>query len=445
MRVIHALAAAAAFLSVLSLTAAESAGPQPKPVITAAGVANAAGYTAGVVSPGEILVIFGTDIGPATLVTLETSGPFVTTALGDVRVRFDGVPAPLVYVSATQVSAVAPYALEGKATTMMALEFLGVVSGPIELPVAASVPGIFTAHSSGMGQAAALNQDGSVNSPDNPAAPGDIVVLFATGDGQTMPAGQDGLIVDPAGVLPKPNLGVRVYFDQEGEVLYAGAAPALVSGVLQVNARIPVSTSNDLGMFVSLTVGEAESQRGVTVAVAVRPKPLPPGGSVMLLPATLTGNPELAATVIGDALLPFEIRNAAGAVVLTGAVQDRVTRSTITGNLIFAPIVRNLADGGSGAKVVGVSKSGFAGLEVRVAYRVDASGDVGLPAATRSADGDRVRFELERPLGPPEDSLPPAIVTSATASAMGGEIVIDAALEDGTPVSVTIPGAQAPQ
>lgn len=434
-----------AFVALFACNLLFAAAPQPKPLITAAGVTNAAGYTAGVVSPGEILVVFGKDIGPAQLMTLQTSGSFVTTTLGGVRMLFDGVPAPLVYVSATQVSAIAPYALAGKSTTMVTVEFGGAVSGPIEIPVAPSVPGIFTADSSGSGQAAALNQDGSVNSADNPASPGDVIVLFATGDGQTTPAGQDGLIIDPTAGLPKPILGVRVLFSQEADVLYAGAAPFLVSGVLQVNARIPAATGINLSTPVRLLVGEESSQPGVTVAVAVRPKPLPPGGAVDLLPAGFTGNPELAAAVVEDRLLPFEIRNAAGAVVLSGNIQDRTSRSTVTGNIIFAPRIRDLSGPASGAKIVAISKSGFAGSEVRVAYRVDGSGSVGMPRAARSADGDTIRFEFERPFGPPDESFFPSIVTNATARNDDSAIVIEARLPDGTPVSVTIPGAQSPQ
>jgi hypothetical protein len=90
----------------------------------------------------------------------------------------------------------------------------------------------------GQSRVAALNQDGSVNSRTNPAHVGDIVSLFATGAGQTNPDGVDGSI--PTDSLPTPLLPITIEIGGlPAKVLYAGAAPYLVSGIIQVNAQIP--------------------------------------------------------------------------------------------------------------------------------------------------------------------------------------------------------------
>jgi uncharacterized protein (TIGR03437 family) len=112
-----------------------------------------------------------------------------------------------------------------------------------------------------------VNQDGvTINSFKNPAAPGSIVSIFATGEGQTTPGGVDGRIATGAN-LPIPAAAVKVMMNGENaEVLYAGAAPGAVAGLLQVNVRIPADTpSGDIPVVVQ--VGGAQSQADITVAV----------------------------------------------------------------------------------------------------------------------------------------------------------------------------------
>lgn len=124
------------------------------------------------------------------------------------------------------------------------VEHKGVRSPIVTVPVLGTRPGLFSVDGSGRGQAAAFNEDGSVNSPSNPAKPGSIVVFYATGEGLTDPPAPDGLIVN--GVLPKPRLPVSVRFlhsdwdyAQRGEVLYAGSVSGSVAGLLQINMRLP--------------------------------------------------------------------------------------------------------------------------------------------------------------------------------------------------------------
>ena len=118
------------------------------------------------VTPGEIVTIFGSNLGPASLATaqLDANGNIATTLAGT-RVLFDGVPSPMIYTSANQVSAVVPFAVTGKTSTVVRTEYNGVQSGGLQISAADSAPALFTANASGTGQIAALNQDYSINSP----------------------------------------------------------------------------------------------------------------------------------------------------------------------------------------------------------------------------------------------------------------------------------------
>jgi uncharacterized protein (TIGR03437 family) len=235
------------------------------PVISAAGVVNAATFVGGSVSPGLIVTIFGDRIGPATLAVGSGASGTFPVLLSETRVLFDGVPAPLVYVSAGQTSAIVPYSVAGKTSTQVVVEYQGTASNAATVPVVAARPGLFSSLSSGSGQGALLNEDNTVNSASNPIARRKIVVLFGTGEGETTPAGVDGQLANA--VYPKPKLPVRVRIGGvEAEVLYAGAAPTLVAGVLQVNVRIPAGIP-DGNAFVELFVGEAQSPATITIAV----------------------------------------------------------------------------------------------------------------------------------------------------------------------------------
>ena len=238
----------------------------PAPVASAAGVVNAASFIGGPVAAGEVVTLFGTTIGPPTLAGLQlTTAGFVDNYIGETTVLFDGFPGPIIYSSAGQTSVIVPYSVAGRASTQMIVEYQGRRSAPVTLPVAAAAPALFSANASGKGNGAILNQDGSYNSSAAPAAKGSVVVLFGTGEGQTDPPGVDGK--PAAGVFPKPVLTVSVRIGGvAAEILYSGAAPGLVAGVLQVNARIPEEVASG-DVPVVLTVGSASSQPDLTVAV----------------------------------------------------------------------------------------------------------------------------------------------------------------------------------
>ncbi len=246
------------------------------PLPTISGVTNGASFAPSTtISAGEVITIFGTNIGPSTPVglTLDSNGN-VSNSIGGVQVLVGGYPSPMIYASGTQVSAVVPYEIASpvfRVSPSVQVKYLGQTSNGVQVTQVASVPGIFTANASGSGPGAILNSNNSVNSPSNPANKGDIVVIYMTGEGQTTPAGVSGKVttVNPSGnpLTPQPLLPVAVLIDgQPAHVVFYGEAPGIVSGVMQVNVQIPATAATG-NLSVSVQVGSNISQTGVTVSV----------------------------------------------------------------------------------------------------------------------------------------------------------------------------------
>ena len=246
------------------------------PAVT--GLQNAASGSTGAIAPGEIVSIFSNPdtnpIGPTAGVGLQIdqSGK-VVTALGGVRVHFLPIDAysPLIFVSAGQINAIVPYEVAGLTSVKVEVQYSGQTSDPVVLQVAPAGPGIFTANGSGVGPGAILNHDGvTLNGPGKPEPRGGIVVLFTTGEGQTTPPGVTGEVTSVAAdppITPAPRAAVEVQINgQPASVLFAGEAPGLVAGVLQVNVQIPTTISPG-NVPIQVIVGGNPSQNGVTISV----------------------------------------------------------------------------------------------------------------------------------------------------------------------------------
>jgi trimeric autotransporter adhesin len=241
------------------------AGP-PAPVVTAVG--NAASYAASAVSPGEIVTIFGSGMGPASPAIYQLTGGGFPTSIAGTQVLFDGVAAPMLFTSQGQVSAMAPYGLAGKNSTNLQVQYQGLVSAAIAMPVQPATPGIFSQDASGRGPGAILNQDSSINQGQRPAAIGDVVAIYCTGGGVTNPATVDGSIT--AGTLPLPILTQNVSVTIGGlpaKVDYSGGAPQSVAGLTQINVEVPSGVQPGSSVPVVVKVGTAQSQAGITMAV----------------------------------------------------------------------------------------------------------------------------------------------------------------------------------
>jgi uncharacterized protein (TIGR03437 family) len=244
----------------------------PTPNLTT--ILNAASYNSptyanGPVSPGEIVALGGTNLGPATGVSylLSSDGKSISNLLAGVQVLFNGTAAPLLYVSATQINAIVPYEVAGSANANIQVTYQGLAGGTLAAPVQTATPGLFSLDKSGSGPGAILNQDYSVNSGTNPAARGTAILIYCTGAGVTNPPGSDGVLTpltQPFLLIPAP---VTVLIGGvQATVAYAGAAPGSVAGLTQINAIVPAAAASG-SVPVVVQIGTYSSQTGVTVAV----------------------------------------------------------------------------------------------------------------------------------------------------------------------------------
>jgi uncharacterized protein (TIGR03437 family) len=213
----------------------------------AAGIVNAASLLPGPISPGEIITIFG---GAALS--------------GTSAVVFNNINAPILYAGPGQVNAVVPFGLDPTKPASLDIRAQGQSLGTASLAAATVSPALFTQNSNGTGPGAILNQDYTLNSPTNPASAGSVIMVFGTGFGALNPVATDG---QPA--IGMANIQLPVAASVGGivtDVLYAGAAPALIAGVVQINIRIPQNLAPTSAAMVLLTVGSVGAPAGVVVS-----------------------------------------------------------------------------------------------------------------------------------------------------------------------------------
>jgi uncharacterized protein (TIGR03437 family) len=228
------------------------------PAVTSAATFTANSSTG--ISPGEILTLFGRNLGPAQLATLtvNTAGR-VDTTLAGTQVLFNNIPGPMIFTSSGQVAVVAPYSIAGLGIVSVTVSYNGVQTTPLQFNVVAANPGLFTLNNSGKGDGAIVRLDGSVVSTASPASPGDTVELYGEGYGVVSGGLPDGAVVN--GPLPVP--AVLLIDGQSVSTLYTGGAGGDVNGVLQVNFKVPQLTAGSHQIRVQ--VGSAMSPTGVTL------------------------------------------------------------------------------------------------------------------------------------------------------------------------------------
>jgi uncharacterized protein (TIGR03437 family) len=236
------------------------------PLVLLSSVSNAASYDRVAVSPGEIVALFGANLGPSPIVTLQVADGKVTNSLAGTQVFFDGAPAPMIYSVQGQVSAVVPYAVAGQTSTKVQVMYQGQLSNAMTVPVQSATPAVFSLDSTGIGPGAILNQDNSINSTGNAAARLSIVSVYCTGGGVTSPPTADGAVVG----VPPPVLAQTPTVTIGGVpavVKYSGAAPGAVAGLTQINVEIPAAATPGRALPVVITIGNFVSTGAVTLAV----------------------------------------------------------------------------------------------------------------------------------------------------------------------------------
>ena len=239
------------------------------------GVVNSASFQQGVISPGEIITIFGTGLGPAALALFDPTSPSIPTSLpaagAATSVKIGGISAPLIYTSATQIAAIVPYTVSGVSAGVVVTYGAQPPSLVFTVGVAASNVGVYTISSSGQGQAAALNfnsvtSDYTVNSGTAAAARGSTVVLYVTGAGAMSSLVANTLIPASPAITPLAAVAVTIG-GQAATVNASQAAPGSVPGLLQINAVVPATATVGLAAPVVVNIGGVDSQTGVTMAV----------------------------------------------------------------------------------------------------------------------------------------------------------------------------------
>ena len=233
--------------------------------IAAGGVVNAASFRGGAVSPGEIVTIFGSGFGPATLAAAQYADGRLPTSVGETRVLFDGTPAPMIYAAAGQVSAIAPYAIGG--TVQVRVEYQGIATPPVAVAVASASPGMFTCPNK---PAAALVINAgaggvlSCNAGFVPPGASSVITFFMTGDGVPMPAIADGrLPTGPPYPAPAAPWSVTVA-GIDAPPCAATFAGLVYAGVTQVNVCIPEGVPHAASVPIAFRSGAATSA-GTTI------------------------------------------------------------------------------------------------------------------------------------------------------------------------------------
>jgi uncharacterized protein (TIGR03437 family) len=239
------------------------------------------------ISPGEILTVYGSNLGPceasATLLTatcassvittlaLNSAGTAVTTSLEGTEVTFNGIPGPMVFTVDGQLAVIAPYEIAASSTVTVVVSYLGVPAKSLQFNVVPTTPGLYTLNEYGTGDAAILrlNSDGTVSgiSTSSPAAVGDLLEIYGAGYGVATASTSlpDGAVVTT--ILPKPAAATAVLIDGQpvsaGNIQYLGGAGGDVNGVMQINLIVPKLAPGPHSIQVQ--VGSSVSPKGVNL------------------------------------------------------------------------------------------------------------------------------------------------------------------------------------
>lgn len=241
------------------------------PVVTPGGVSDAAGGISPV-APGALVSIYGTNLA-AGLAQADTIP--LSTNLGNVSVTFNGIPAPLLFVSTGQVNAQLPWNVLSSGTTGTANIVVtnnGQTSTSMSVPVGPFSPGVFAVNN----HAIAINSDGSVAAaagsipgittrPATTGDPGGLVIL-CTGLGAVNPPVASGANANDGQLHTATTMPTVLIGNKAAQVVFAGLSPQFV-GVNQINVAIPAGTPTGSAVPLQIQVGGVTSSAMVTIAV----------------------------------------------------------------------------------------------------------------------------------------------------------------------------------
>ncbi len=236
----------------------------PAPAFSLQGVVNAASSVPATLSPGEIISIFGTNLGPSGgHGPVAEEGLFLSTSVSDTQVIFNGVPGAVLYTGSDQINVVVPEIVSGEDSVTMQVTRYDIPSARVALPTADFQPAIFAYPLQGQFYAAALSANGAIQGPGNPLTRGSTVAFYATGLGLPAGATSDSVPVRAATLPVTPTVTIG---GVTANVVYAGAAPGETAGVTQLNVSIPANAPVGGAIEVVLSIG-SQSEGNVWVAI----------------------------------------------------------------------------------------------------------------------------------------------------------------------------------
>ncbi|HSB18172.1 MAG TPA: SBBP repeat-containing protein [Bryobacteraceae bacterium] len=225
-------------------------------------------------APGEVFVLTGYDLGPAQgIAAVPNAAGQYPTSLGGVQALFNSKPAPLLFVQANEIHAVAPFAFPD--FPVIEVQYGAQSAPPLDISSSTVDPGIFSAN----GQGAIINQDGTVNTPANPARLGSIVSIYATGLGTLVNDSRstrnplaDGQVTP----IPPPYILTELAYPQvtfagvAGVTLWSGAAPGLIAGVTQINVQLPAELPSGIELDAVPMILNAAATPSPPVLISVK-------------------------------------------------------------------------------------------------------------------------------------------------------------------------------
>ena len=219
------------------------------------GVLNAASFAPATnpVSPGELISIFGSNLAAARA---DAATVPLSTTLGNVSVSVNGIDAPLLVVTPNQINLQVPFAASGDQAAITVTND-GTASNTVQLPLARTSPGSFAAQQTGFGPGIITDANFQLITEQNPASPGQTVIIFLTGMGAVDPPFSDGSAgpVDPLSRTVDRQTDV-LFGNNPGTILFSGAAPNFV-GLYQLNVTLPTNLLPNPALPVAVITEEA--------------------------------------------------------------------------------------------------------------------------------------------------------------------------------------------
>jgi len=227
---------------------------EKEPLITA--LLNPASLLASPLTPGQIIEVRGMGLGGSSPVTASNPGN-LPSELAGIQLMIDGTPVPLLSVDDGSIVALAPTGDFSSETSVISVKSGDVQSDPRTVPTALVNPAIFTTLWIGVGQAVAINADGSTNSSQNPVRKGEVIRLVTTGLGAVT-----------GGSTPRPQASITATIaGLSADVRSVAPVAGYPAGYFAVSALVPSGVPE--GDFIPVVVAAdgTSSQTGVTISI----------------------------------------------------------------------------------------------------------------------------------------------------------------------------------